>query len=98
MKRITIHELKPEYKSIVTATRDWSIEPTLANLENLLNNEEDLKKSMSRKPTRQEETALFTMRYGKGRGRDRGKEHDDRRFNNEDVRRNQDRCFQLEGA
>ncbi|GAA0152957.1 hypothetical protein LIER_37596 [Lithospermum erythrorhizon] len=42
MKRIIIHELKPECKGIVTATRGWATEPTLADLENMLINEEEL--------------------------------------------------------
>ncbi|VVB03426.1 unnamed protein product [Arabis nemorensis] len=62
MKRIIIHGLKPEYKSIITATRGWATEPTLADLENLLINEEDLDKSTLSGPTNGEETALFTNR------------------------------------
>lgn len=74
MKRIIIHGLKPEYKSIITATRGWATEPTLADLENLLINEEDLDKPMSSQPTIREETALFTdRRNGRGRGRSRGR-------------------------
>ena len=34
IKRIIIHGLKPKYKSIITATRGWATEPTLADLEN----------------------------------------------------------------
>lgn len=62
MKRIIIHRLKPEYKSIITATRGRATEPTLADLENLLINEEDRDKPMSSQPTIREETAIFTDR------------------------------------
>lgn len=103
MKRIIIHGLKPEYKSIITATRGWVIEPTLADLENLLINEEDLDKPMSSQPTIREETALFTDRRngrGRGRGRGRGQGRGAGRFNSQerDVRGNQDRGFQSGGT
>ncbi|XP_074339850.1 uncharacterized protein LOC141677710 [Apium graveolens] len=103
MKRIIIHRLKPEYKSIITATRGWATEPTLADLENFLINEEDLDKPMSSQPTIREETVLFIDRRngrGRGRSRGRGRGRGFGRFNSQerDVRGNQDRGFKSGGA
>ncbi|KAG5595196.1 hypothetical protein H5410_036428 [Solanum commersonii] len=41
MRRIIVHDLRPEYKGTITATRGWAIKSTLSELENLLANEED---------------------------------------------------------
>ncbi|GAA0174018.1 hypothetical protein LIER_41644 [Lithospermum erythrorhizon] len=57
MKRIIIHGLRPDYKGIATATRGWATEPTLADLENPLMNEEELDRPSSRY-VRDEEEAL----------------------------------------
>ena len=101
MKRIIIHGLKPEYKSIVTATRGWATEPTLADLENLLINEEDLDKPTTSQPTNGEETTLFTSRRdGRGGSRSRGRGRGAGRSYNQGrgTQRNQDRGFQSGGA
>ncbi|KAG5604808.1 hypothetical protein H5410_026300 [Solanum commersonii] len=47
MRRIIVHGPRPEYKGIITATRGWTTEPTLSELENMLAKEEDLEKPLS---------------------------------------------------
>ena len=42
MKRIIIHGLQPEYKNFITAAQEWSTQPSLIELENLLVNQEVL--------------------------------------------------------
>ncbi|KAL3506315.1 hypothetical protein ACH5RR_031697 [Cinchona calisaya] len=63
-KRIIIHGLRTEYKGLITATRGWSKEPTLAELKSLLTNEEALDSSTSKVSTNDEENALSTKRKG----------------------------------
>ncbi|KAH0698869.1 hypothetical protein KY284_013084 [Solanum tuberosum] len=62
MRRIIVHGLRPEYKSIIIATRGWATEPTLSELENLLANEEDLEKPLSSLAIKDEDKAFFTKR------------------------------------
>ncbi|CAL1393648.1 unnamed protein product [Linum trigynum] len=59
-RRIIIRGLRPEFKGIMTATRGWSKEPTLAELENLLANEEILDDNMSKASIKEEEKALLS--------------------------------------
>ncbi|KAF2322188.1 hypothetical protein GH714_008311 [Hevea brasiliensis] len=60
VRRIIIHGLKLEYATLVTATRGWAKEPTLTELENLLANQEALKKQISGVTFKDEEKALFS--------------------------------------
>ncbi|KAG5616836.1 hypothetical protein H5410_016660, partial [Solanum commersonii] len=62
MRRIIVHDLRLEYKGIITATRGWATKPTLSELENLMANEEDLEKPLSSLTIKDEDKALFTKR------------------------------------
>lgn len=59
-RRIIVHGLRPEFKGTMTATRGWVTEPTLAELENLLANEEILDDKMSKASIKEEEKALLS--------------------------------------
>ena len=60
MRRIIIHGLRPEFLGLVTATRGWSQEPTLNELENILANQEALDKQMSKASINEGEKTLFS--------------------------------------
>lgn len=60
MRRIIVHSLRPEYKSIITVTWGWATEPTLSVLENLLANVEDLEKPQLSLYIKDEDKTLFS--------------------------------------
>lgn len=60
MKRIVIHNLRPEYNGFMTVVRGWPTQPSLVELENMLANQEALAKQMSGVTIKDEYEALFT--------------------------------------
>ncbi|KAG5568649.1 hypothetical protein H5410_064329 [Solanum commersonii] len=62
MRRIIVHGPRPEYKGIITATRGWTTEPTLSELENMLAKEEDLEKPLSSLTIKDKDNVFFTKR------------------------------------
>ena len=68
MRRIIIHGLRPEYRSFITAIQGWPTQPSIADLENLLANQESLAKQMAMDSLKSDryEDALFS---NKRRGR-----------------------------
>ncbi|XP_062099901.1 uncharacterized protein LOC133805758 [Humulus lupulus] len=61
MKRIIIHGLRPEYRSFVTAIKDWPTQPSLVEFENLLADQESLaKKILGVSLKSEEDQALFS--------------------------------------
>ncbi|KAF7831524.1 Retrovirus-related Pol polyprotein from transposon TNT 1-94 [Senna tora] len=67
MRRIIVHGLRLEFLGLVTATRGWAKEPTLIELENILENQEALDKQMSKASVQEEDKALFSSKGAKGR-------------------------------
>ncbi|XP_050211653.1 uncharacterized protein LOC126661823 [Mercurialis annua] len=65
MRRIITHGLRTEFNALATATRGWSKEPTLNEFENVLANQEELDKQMSKTSVKEEERALFSRKNGK---------------------------------
>ncbi|CAI0449883.1 unnamed protein product [Linum tenue] len=66
-RRILICDLRPEFKVIVTTTRWWSKEPTLAKLDNLLANVEILDDKMPKASIKEEEKVLLNKsKYSNG--------------------------------
>jgi len=59
---IIIRGLDPKYSGLVTTTRGWATQPSLAELESILANQEDLDKQMSKVSIKDEENAFFTKR------------------------------------
>lgn len=47
VRRIIIHDLKPEFRSFVIAIQGWPVQPSLIEFENLLTTQETLAKQMS---------------------------------------------------
>ncbi|GAB2266223.1 hypothetical protein Dimus_037874 [Dionaea muscipula] len=58
-RRMIIHRLRPEFNGLVTTTRGWAKQPTLAELENILANQEALDKLLSGVTLKTEDKVLF---------------------------------------
>ena len=63
MRKIIIHGLRPEYRSFVAAIQGWHVQPSLAELKNLLADQEALVKQMVGVSLKSEDEALFSGQY-----------------------------------
>ncbi|KAL4182452.1 hypothetical protein AMTRI_Chr11g150150 [Amborella trichopoda] len=62
MRRIIIRGLRPEYNGFMTAIKGWQTQPSLLELESLLENQDTLAKQMAGIFVKVEEEALFARK------------------------------------
>ena len=82
-----------EYRSFITAIQDWSNQPSLINLENLLADQETMAKQTSKASLKSDEEALFSSNK-----RCRPRHNKSRRLKRNDDKDGHYRSSQLGGA